>query len=127
MDSDHTRPNNQPNMPKRKKSSLCVPENSEPQFQKQLHGLETGSPTERLLARSSNYTQDCELYPRAMRDTINQHTEEVVVGQRDPSVIRKAERTHDEELQHEMQRLQANPKEALSVYPAAARSGSSLE
>ncbi|KAJ2364946.1 hypothetical protein IW150_006347 [Coemansia sp. RSA 2607] len=83
------------------------------------------SPTERLLAQSPNYMTNCELYPRVMRDTINQHTDEAV-GRRDPKVTREAEQCYQDELERQRQFSKAHPEEVLSFYPAAARSGSSL-
>ncbi|KAJ1720958.1 hypothetical protein LPJ53_004457 [Coemansia erecta] len=95
------------------------------QQQQQRAVFESCSPTERLLAQSPSYMTNCELYPRVMRDTINQHTEEAV-STRDPRVTREAEQCYQDELERQRQFSKAHPEEALSFYPAAARSGSSL-
>ncbi|KAJ2721619.1 hypothetical protein GGI07_003856 [Coemansia sp. Benny D115] len=77
-------------------------------------------PIERLLEESPSYTRNCELYPRALRDTINQHSEEIVVT-RDPKVTAKAERGYREKVRKEKRFMAENPKEALSVYPGMSR------
>ncbi|KAJ2383165.1 hypothetical protein GGI23_007207, partial [Coemansia sp. RSA 2559] len=46
--------------------------------------LESGSPTERLLAQSTKYTEFCELYPKALRDTVNENPDGAVLATRDP-------------------------------------------
>ncbi|KAJ1648031.1 hypothetical protein LPJ64_000648 [Coemansia asiatica] len=117
----------QPIPAKRQKTEATESSRSDPTSSQRATAtsLISGSPTEELLAQSPNYMTNCELYPRVMRDTVNQHTNEVF-AKRDPRVTRQAEKYHQEELRRQKQFSEMHPKEALSLYPAAARSGSSL-
>ncbi|KAJ2538601.1 hypothetical protein EV175_006445, partial [Coemansia sp. RSA 1933] len=78
--------------------------------------LESGSPTERLLAQSTKYTEFCELYPKALRDTVNENPDGAILATRDPEVTRKAEVLHREKIRRDMM----HPAE-LEFYPAASR------
>ncbi|KAJ1841158.1 hypothetical protein H4R99_005215 [Coemansia sp. RSA 1722] len=122
---DHPKPTAQPIPPKRQKMETSGSPRSDPTSQNATTSLASGSPTEKLLVQSPSYMADCELYPRVMRDTVNQHTDEVF-AKRDPRVTRQAEKYHQEELRRQKQFSEAHPKEALSFYPAAARSESSM-
>ncbi|KAJ2340530.1 hypothetical protein GGF43_006390 [Coemansia sp. RSA 2618] len=77
--------------------------------------------TQRLLSESPNYTSNCDLYPKAMRDIINESTSGAVVGRRDPEITREAEQNHRHSV-HEQQKLAAtDPDKVLCFYPGAAR------
>ncbi|KAJ1801598.1 hypothetical protein LPJ59_000163 [Coemansia sp. RSA 2399] len=83
--------------------------------------LESESPTERLLAQSTRYTEFCELYPKALRDTVNENPDGAVLATRDPEVTRKAEMLHREKLRRDMAASAMDPEMELAFYPAAAR------
>ncbi|KAJ2893312.1 hypothetical protein GGI21_003590 [Coemansia aciculifera] len=82
-----------------------------------------GSALDKLLAQSPNYTEDCELYPKAMRDTINEFPEGAVLAERDPGVTAEAARGHRASVERQRQRSAAHPEEELCFYPAASRAG----
>ncbi|KAJ1997058.1 hypothetical protein GGI04_005544 [Coemansia thaxteri] len=84
--------------------------------------LESGSPIERLLAQAPGYTSGCELYPKALRDTINEFPEGAVLVKRDPSVTAAAEKCHQASIEKQRQRFVENPEAELSCYPGACRS-----
>ncbi|KAJ2828452.1 hypothetical protein FBU31_002915 [Coemansia sp. 'formosensis'] len=91
------------------------------QRQQQRAPLESGSSVEKLLAQSPNYVKGCELYPKAMRETINEFPEGAVLTERDPGVTAEAERCHRASVERQRQRSATNPEEVLCFYPGASR------
>ncbi|KAJ2073961.1 ndufs8, ubiquinone oxidoreductase 23 kd subunit [Coemansia sp. S155-1] len=87
--------------------------------QQKRASLESGSSVEKLLAQSPNYTEGCELYPKAMRETINEFPEGAVLTDRDPGVTAEAERCHRASVERQRQRSVTNPEQELSFYPGA--------
>ncbi|KAJ1986469.1 hypothetical protein GGI25_006314 [Coemansia spiralis] len=83
--------------------------------------LESGSPTERLLARSPNYTACCELYPKALRDTINENPDGAILAKRDPKVTQQAEKLHRERIRRETENSMMFPEQEIYFYPSVAR------
>ncbi|ORX64285.1 hypothetical protein DL89DRAFT_297547 [Linderina pennispora] len=84
----------------------------------------SASPTEELLACSPTYTEGCELYPKALRDTVNMRADGAVLGERDPKITKEAERRHAECIRRQEQMGEKDHKELLSLYPQAARRAS---
>ncbi|KAJ2508672.1 ndufs8, ubiquinone oxidoreductase 23 kd subunit [Coemansia sp. RSA 1939] len=85
--------------------------------------LESSSPTERLLAQSTRYTEHCELYPKVLRDIVNENPQDAssVLAERDPEVTRRAEELHRENQRRDLESSVLNPEQHLQFYPAAAR------
>ncbi|KAJ2731067.1 NADH dehydrogenase Fe-S protein subunit 8 ndufs8 [Coemansia sp. BCRC 34962] len=75
--------------------------------------LEAGLSVEKLLTESPCYMEGCELYPKAMRETINEFPEGAVLTERDPGITAEAERCHRANVERQRQRSILNPKEEL--------------
>ncbi|KAJ2496127.1 hypothetical protein GGH96_006044 [Coemansia sp. RSA 1972] len=77
--------------------------------------------TQKLLSESPNYKSGCDLYPKAMRDVINETRNGAVDEKRDPCVTRQAEQTHLHALQEQQMLAATDPDKLFCFYPGASR------
>ncbi|KAJ2793015.1 hypothetical protein H4R20_006674, partial [Coemansia guatemalensis] len=67
----------------------------------------------------SIYRENCDLYPKALRDAINECSDGAVQIRRDPAIVEEAERCYQLNTRIQHQHAVDNPELVLSLYPAA--------
>ncbi|KAJ1835424.1 hypothetical protein LPJ70_006222 [Coemansia sp. RSA 2708] len=75
----------------------------------------------RKVSQQASAPNNCDLYPRAMRDLVNETTEGAVLAKREPTVTRRAQTYHRQSMDEQQRMAASDPETLRCFYPNAAR------